>query len=134
MDPQPATTSTSIADAAIRVVARQGLDRLSVRNVARQAGVAPGTVQHHYRTRAQLLDAALARVVERQLRRVDEGGGDDSGIGALRLGLRALLPVDEPRREEAIVWIAFAAPRPPIRHSPGATGRSSSSPGSGSAT
>jgi AcrR family transcriptional regulator len=109
MDCQPATTSTSIADAAIRVVARQGLDRLSVRNVARQAGVAPGTVQHHYRTRAQLLDAALARVVERQVRRVDEGGGDDSGIRALRFGLRALLPVDEPRREEAIVWIAFAA-------------------------
>jgi AcrR family transcriptional regulator len=62
MDVQPATTSTSIADAAIRVVARQGLDRLSVRNVARQAGVAPGTVQHHYRTRAQLLDAAQAIV------------------------------------------------------------------------
>ncbi len=112
MERQPATaesTATVIADATIAVVAQRGLDQLSVRNVARQAGVAPGTVQHHYRTRAQLLAAALERVVQRQLRRVEETGAHDSGVSALRSGLRALLPIDEPRREEAIVWIAFTA-------------------------
>src|SRR5262245_39022892 len=116
MERQPAnvdrpveSTATAIADATIAVVAQRGLDQLSVRNVARQAGVAPGTVQHHYRTRAQLLDAALERVVHRQLRRVEETGTHDSGVTALRTGLRALLPIDEARREEAVVWIAFAA-------------------------
>ena len=39
-------TAAVIADAAIRVMVSQGLDALSVRNVATEAGVAPGTVQY----------------------------------------------------------------------------------------
>lgn len=77
-----------MADAAIRVVAEHGLDQLSVRTVAREAHVAPGTVQHHFPSRALLLERT---------------GPNTSGLTALRKGLRALLPVDRARREEAIV-------------------------------
>lgn len=102
-------TASLIADAAIRVAARRGLEALTVRTVAREAAVAPGTVQHHYPTRAELLNGALDRVVQRQLRRVAATGRHTSGVEALRTGLRVLLPVDEARRDEAIVWIAFTA-------------------------
>lgn len=107
--PRTAPTATLIADAAIRVVARRGIDALTVRNVARQAAVAPGTVQHHYPARVDLLNGALDRVVERQLARVAATGFHASGVDALRNGLRALLPIDGERRDEAIVWVAFAA-------------------------
>jgi AcrR family transcriptional regulator len=102
-------TAVRIADAAVTVVARRGLDELSVRSVALEAGVAPGTVQHHYRSRADLLRAALDRVVERQFRRVAAGGPHRTALAALRAGLRQLLPLDAGRRDESIVWLAFTA-------------------------
>jgi AcrR family transcriptional regulator len=100
---------TAIADAAIDVIATAGLDALSVRNVARASGVSQGAVQHHYPAREALLIGALDRMVERQLARIDRTGTLASPLEALRLGVRALLPLDEPRRREGIVWIAFAA-------------------------
>lgn len=103
------STPQRIADAAIAVVARQGLDALSVRTVARAADVAPGTVQHHFPSRSRLLDAALDRVVERQQARVAATGHHDSALAALRSGLRALLPLDDERRDESVVWLAFTA-------------------------
>src|SRR5262245_50943001 len=59
-------TSDRIADCAITVIARDGLDALSIRRVAAEAGVAIGTVQHHYPTRAELVLAALQRTAYRQ--------------------------------------------------------------------
>ena len=102
-------TAERIADAAVTVVARRGLDQLSVRSVAREAGVAPGTVQHHYRSRPALLRAALDRVVERQFGRIAAGGPHPTPLAALRAGLRQLLPLDAARRDESIVWLAFTA-------------------------
>ncbi|MFC3184333.1 TetR/AcrR family transcriptional regulator [Pseudoglutamicibacter albus] len=57
-----------IADAAIRVMVNKGLDALSVRNVAAEAGVAPGTVQYQMGVKGQnvclglVFSAVLARV------------------------------------------------------------------------
>ena len=59
-----------IAEAAIRVIAQQGFDVVSVRTVAQESGISPGTVQYHYKTRRDLLLAALERSVERQTQRV----------------------------------------------------------------
>ena len=46
--------------AAIRVGARQGLRGLTLRSVAAEAGVSHGLVRHHFGSRQQLVDEALA--------------------------------------------------------------------------
>ena len=108
----PAGTSNLIADAAIRVIARDGFDEISVRTVATEAGVAPGTVQHHFGSRDALLVGALNRVMERQLQRIVTLSTRDDPAATLRRSFEELMPFDAVRREEAIVWLVFSAAAP----------------------
>lgn len=103
------TTAKRLARAAVIVVSRDGFDALSVRSVAMEARVAPGTVQHHYRTRAELLLAAFDETVatiSARLALVDLDGPIGSQLSRL---LRQALPLDPERRQECIVWVALTA-------------------------
>ena len=100
-----------LAEAAVTVVARDGFDVLSVRTVAQEAGVAAGTVQYHFPTRARLLQAAFDHTVAAITARVENAEPRPGSPFADELGrfLRELLPLDERRRRECTVWIAFSA-------------------------
>lgn len=98
-----------IADCAIAVIARDGLDALSIRRVAKEAGVAIGTVQYHYPTRAELVDAALARTAHRQRLRSMGARRRPTIVATLVARLALLLPHDEASREETVTWVALAA-------------------------
>lgn len=106
------STRDRIADAAIRVIATDGFDTVSVRSVAAAAGLAAGTVQHHFASRDDLLSGALARISERQFGRLRALPPAPAPVDQLRLALREILPLDATRREEAIVWLAFSAAAP----------------------
>jgi AcrR family transcriptional regulator len=110
------TTATPrrLAEAAVRVVARDGFDVLSVRTVAREAGVAAGTVQHHYATRERLLLAAFDYTVEVLENRIGSSAPSGAALDEpirphLRRLLREMLPLDEQRRQECVVWVALTA-------------------------
>jgi AcrR family transcriptional regulator len=98
-----------IADCAITVITRDGLDALSIRRVAAEAGVAIGTVQYHFPTRAELVLAALQRTAYRQQVRATGARRRPTIIATLVARLALLLPHDEASREEAVVWVALAA-------------------------
>jgi AcrR family transcriptional regulator len=98
-----------VVDGAIAVIARDGLDALSIRRVASEVGVAIGTVQHHYPSRAELVLAALRRTADRQRERAMATPRSSSVLGTLADRLAALLPHDDAGRQEAIVWVALAA-------------------------
>jgi AcrR family transcriptional regulator len=98
-----------IADAAIRVIVAQGLDAVSVRKVAREAGVAPGTVQYHMGTRDQLLGKALLRSTARQGERVRGLRLPDDSLDRLSRSLLELLPIGEVQREDAALWVIMGA-------------------------
>lgn len=98
-----------IVDGAITVIARDGLDALSIRRVAAEAGVAIGTVQYHYPTRAELVLAALQRTAHRQQARAMAAPREPAILATLVTRLALLLPHDDASREEAIVWVALAA-------------------------
>ncbi len=100
---------TTIAEAAIRVIAQRGFDVVSVRTVAQESGISPGTVQYHYKTRRDLLLAALTRSVERQTQRVMAARGGTGYRAALTRTLRELLPLEGVRGEDAAVWVSFGA-------------------------
>ncbi|RLY94510.1 TetR/AcrR family transcriptional regulator [Kocuria tytonicola] len=107
----PGTTPTRerIAEAAIRVIDRQGFDVVSVRSVAQESGLSAGTVQYHFGSRRELLLAALDRSVERQVQRVAQARGVHTCRASLTRTLRELLPLDGVRHEDAAVWVSFGA-------------------------
>lgn len=98
-----------ILDAVLKVLATRGIDALSIRTVAAVAEVSPAQVQYYFRTKTELLTAALERVHHRmgaRLERVDVRGSTDQ---VLRRFLLAWLPLDEERRTDATVWLAFTS-------------------------
>jgi AcrR family transcriptional regulator len=101
--------SDRVVDSAITVIARDGLDALSIRRVAAEAGIAIGTVQHYYPTRAELLLAALQRTADRQRTRAMATPRSADLLSTLAGRLASLLPHDDASRQEAIVWVALAA-------------------------
>lgn len=99
-----------IADALMRVAADRGLEAVSLRHVATEAGVSAGMVQHYFRTKDQMMLFALGVVGERvQARMADAGGVADptSPTDLLRALLVQLLPLDDVRRHEGRVMLAF---------------------------
>lgn len=69
-EPDPGDTKTRILDAAFRRLATEGYAALSVREIARDAGVNHALINYHFRTKDQLvievLDTANRRLLTRQ--------------------------------------------------------------------
>jgi AcrR family transcriptional regulator len=99
----------AIIDAVTGIVAERGLDHVSVREVAAAAGVSIGTVQHYFPTKQQMLAAAYTDAVRRIRARLEALQLDRDARGNLALVLRELLPLDDQRRVETRVYMAFAA-------------------------
>jgi AcrR family transcriptional regulator len=59
-----------IAEAALGLVATQGLRRLSVAAVARRVGLVPSGIYRHFKNKDEILDAVLDRVEQRLLANV----------------------------------------------------------------
>jgi AcrR family transcriptional regulator len=96
-----------IAEATWRLVQRQGLDAVSVRNVAREAGLSAGSLRHVFATQAELLGFAMAALAERVRDRLGALEPAAMPLEAATEMLAELLPLDEERRREAEVWFAF---------------------------
>ncbi|MDO5752475.1 TetR/AcrR family transcriptional regulator [Arthrobacter sp.] len=99
---------TEFADAALQIVARDGLPGLSFRSVAREAGCSLGAVQKAFATKEELLHAAL----ERAQSTVTGSFSAEPAKPTLEkwlVGLvSATLPVDAERRAAVIVGVAFS--------------------------
>lgn len=102
-------TAALIADAAIRVMVNKGLDALSVRNVATEAGVAPGTVQYQMGTRDDIIAKAFMRSIQRQESRALRETDATDFHAVIHSRLAELLPIGPVQREDAAVWVIVGA-------------------------
>jgi AcrR family transcriptional regulator len=92
-----------------RVIRRDGVERASVRTVADEAGWSPGALRHYFATQSELLAFAMRLVVERIEARVAALDGAADPRRAVEQMLYELLPLDDERRAENEVWLAFTA-------------------------
>jgi TetR/AcrR family transcriptional regulator, transcriptional repressor of bet genes len=99
-----------IADALWRVVADHGVDAVSLRRVAGEAGVSMGLVQHYFHTRDAMLLFAFEMVGERvaddcgrQLAAMDDPGPRDR----VRVLLTQWLPIEDRRLREARALLSY---------------------------
>ena len=110
-----------IAAALMRVAATRGLEAVSLRHVAAEAGVTAGMVQHYFPTKDAMMGFAMRSAGARYEARMTAaiaGLGDDPRprdlVGSV---LRTLLPLDQSQRADARVALAFqayAATRPTV--------------------
>jgi AcrR family transcriptional regulator len=102
-----------IGDAVLHLIASRGLEAASLRNVATQAQVSMGAVQHYFTTRQDMIAFALTYNYERSTRRIPKLIADAAGPlttrDTLRIVLIDLLCLDGESREGARLAAAILA-------------------------
>jgi len=82
----------AIRDAAMRVVGRKGLEKATVDDIAREAGVAKGTVYLYFKSRDEVIEKTIGAAVDEllaRLRSAAEGAGPGPFADALERVLTA---------------------------------------------
>jgi TetR/AcrR family transcriptional repressor of bet genes len=113
-----------IAAAVWRIASRQGLDAVTIRGVAAEAGWSTGALHHYFSDKEELLLFAFRTIADRVGRRVARAR-EESGepLELVRALLAIGLPLDDERRDETRVWFAFlglALSRPALARAQGA--------------
>lgn len=101
-----------IAAALWRVVRRDGIDQVSVRTVAAEAGTSPGALRHYFASNDELAAFSLRAVVAAAETRLVGLLPGRTGRDAAVTLLEQYLPLDDERRDELAVWFGFLG-RPP---------------------
>jgi len=104
-----------IVDAVFRIIAVDGLERASLREVADEAGLAVGSVRHYFAGSDELLNHSFASVVDRITSRLqaalpavaESASGSVQQREAVLTLLGEFLPLDEERAVDVCVWMAF---------------------------
>jgi len=98
-----------LAAAVWRVISRDGMEGVSIRDVAAEAEWSPGALRHYFKTRDELLQFAARLVYERVYRRLADRRDAGTLTEAIRAILAEVLPLDADRRTEAAIWLAFVS-------------------------
>ncbi|MBC2642209.1 MULTISPECIES: TetR/AcrR family transcriptional regulator [unclassified Rhodococcus (in: high G+C Gram-positive bacteria)] len=100
-----------LADAVLALIAREGISAVTTRAVAEESGWSTGVLNHYFRSRHELLLAALRRAGDLQGRLYREIL-DEEGTGPiekLRNITASILPLDERRLAMTRVFLFFYA-------------------------
>ncbi|HKU30410.1 MAG TPA: TetR family transcriptional regulator C-terminal domain-containing protein [Arthrobacter sp.] len=104
-----------VVDAVFRIIASDGLERASLREVAEEADLAVGSVRHYFASSDDLLVHSFAVVIDRIVGRLEdafatvesvERDSPDHDRAVLTL-LGQFLPLDEELAVDSCVWMAF---------------------------
>ena len=101
-----------IAHAVWRIVLRDGVSAVSIRDVAAEAGLAVGSVRHVFGSKAELLEYSMALVHEQTRDRVAAHFAIKDPRKFVEAVLAELLPLDDQRRTEMAVNMAVVAESP----------------------
>src|SRR5258705_8098847 len=118
-----------IAHAVWRIVLRDGVSAVSIRDVAAEAGLAVGSVRHVFGTKAELLEYSMALVHERTSERVAKHLAIKNPRKFAEAVLAELMALHDQRRMDMAVDTAGPA-RKADKHPcrPGARGAHQASP------
>ncbi len=96
-----------VIEATWRLMARVGIDRVSIRDIAAEAGYSTGVIGHYFRDKDEILLSALRQVWLRERSRVASLSAGLRGMSALRAVVDAVLPLNEEQALEMAVWVSF---------------------------
>ncbi|QYN34189.1 TetR family transcriptional regulator C-terminal domain-containing protein [Pseudonocardia sp. DSM 110487] len=100
-----------IADAVLRLAATEGLESVSLRHVAAEAGISMGRVQHYFRSKDEMLVFAFEYQSRRHEQRIVEkltaAGRPPTIRDVVRTVIVEILPTDASSRASWLAGIAF---------------------------
>ncbi|MFF1632737.1 TetR/AcrR family transcriptional regulator [Leifsonia sp. NPDC058248] len=98
-----------IGEAVWRIVRRDGINAVSTRSVATEAGMVLGSLRHYFPRQSDVIAFAMQLVADRSSERIRGivALAGDEGPDAQQL-IEQYLPFDVERREEMEVWLVFA--------------------------
>ncbi|KPC61003.1 TetR/AcrR family transcriptional regulator [Streptomyces chattanoogensis] len=100
-----------ISEALWRIAGTRGLDGASLRDVAAEAGISLGRLQHYFRTKDEMLAFALQhinRLANQRIRaRIEALEGEPTPRQVLRACLSGMLPLDPESRTGTLVGAAY---------------------------
>ena len=100
-----------ISEALLRIASTRGLDGASLRDVAAEAGISLGRLQHYFSGKDEMLLFALRyinRLADQRIRaRIEAVPGTPSPRAVLRACLSGMLPLDEKSRIGVLVGAAY---------------------------
>ncbi|WP_026819055.1 TetR/AcrR family transcriptional regulator [Arthrobacter castelli] len=90
-----------------RVIAREGIDGATMREIATRAGFANGALKPYFGSKDELLAASFQHVFNLTNERTEQSTAGLRGVEALRAFCHEVLPLDEQRILEARIVIPF---------------------------
>jgi AcrR family transcriptional regulator len=100
-------SKAEVAEAAWRVILRDGLHRATVRAIATELEATTGVVTYHFRDKAELLLFALDRLGAAILRDMDQALAGVVGVERIRRILATTLPLGPREASGWKLWISF---------------------------
>jgi AcrR family transcriptional regulator len=98
-----------LARAAAKVIERRGLDGVTVREIAREAGFSTGSLGHYFPSKDDVLIAVLDESMADTLARMARREEAFRGVKLARELVSELMPLDTRRTSENRVWIIYSA-------------------------
>ena len=95
------------AEAAMSLIARQGLEGVTMRAVAAEAGLSYGSLFHYFSSKDELLMHAIRHSMSLQTKRANEYTSQYSGLKALEHLLCDDAIINESSRDSWMVWLTF---------------------------
>jgi AcrR family transcriptional regulator len=97
-----------LAEAVWRLIVRHGVEAASIRRVAAEAGWSTGSLRHYFATQSELLTFSMELVAARVTERLQTLTPPADPHLAVQGLLEQILPLDDDRRAEMHVWLAFS--------------------------
>jgi len=98
---------TKFAEAAMSLIARHGLEGVTMRAVAAEAGQSYGSLFHYFNSKDELLMEAVRHSTALQSQRIKAFTSKYSGLKALERLLCDDAIISETTRDDWIVWLTF---------------------------
>lgn len=96
-----------ILEATWRVIAAQGIEAATVREIARETGYSNGVLSHYFANKEEILISAHRLAFQQVYDRASAANEGVIGLEAVRRALYEALPLDEERRVEAVLDVSF---------------------------
>ncbi|MFY9577846.1 MAG: TetR/AcrR family transcriptional regulator [Gaiellaceae bacterium] len=96
-----------VAAAVWRAISQYGVEGTTIRLIAKEAGYSTGVLSHYFDGKDELLMYALREAMSHTIERMLDHAERKPAAAALRAVVREALPLDEERRTEWLVWLAF---------------------------
>lgn len=97
----------SIAAATWRLIAAKGIDAANMRDIATEAGYTNGALSHYFSGKDEILRTSFELVFEATNVRVDAAIGDATGLTALKIFCREVMPTTEETLLEARIAVSL---------------------------